>query len=126
MCNWYSIWGFIQSWIEYWFWKFILFNKAVKLNVFIHHTKKSLALLNHKNSQWLKCWPLSGRLELKLLLSFIQSKVLNLVLSFEWSVCESRVCQVFLWFVCSSHKYLIIYSEWNNSNKRNQGSPTPR
>lgn len=39
---------------------------------------QSLALLNHKNSQWLRCWPSCGRHELKLLLSFIQSKVLNL------------------------------------------------
>lgn len=58
------------------------FNTRVKWNFFLYHAKKqSLAfpILNHKNSQWLRCWPSScGRVGLKLLLSFILSKVLNL------------------------------------------------
>lgn len=43
----------------------------MKLNISIYHAKmQSLALSSHKNSQWLRCSPSCGRLELKLLPSF--------------------------------------------------------
>lgn len=80
----------------------------MKLNIFMYHAKdESLALLNHKNSQWLRFWPSCGKLELRLLLSFVQSKVLNPGLPCGCLICKTRDCQVS--FLCAFSSQILDY-----------------